>query len=132
MAITPLNSFADVQTFITQVLSQNGDLGSVGRAPHKAFWTTVTYDQFVNGNVPGVSDPNTGQPMPILVKGNSPQSNLIIALLGIGPIFGANGPIGQMPENGTPFSLDQVKSIAAWIDNGCPRIAAPVASADST
>jgi hypothetical protein len=120
MAITPLGSFAAVQQFITQVLTQNGDIGKLGGSPHGAFWNT-TYNQFVTGNVPNVDDPNTGQPMPILVNGNSAQSNLIIALLGIGPIFGGNGPIGQMPEGGTPFTLDQIKSIAAWIDNGCPQ-----------
>jgi len=121
MAITPLNSFASVQQFITQVLTQNGDMGLVAGAPHGAFWNTLPYSQFVNGNVPNVDDPNTGQPMPILVNGNSAQSNLIIALLGIGPMFGANGAIGQMPVGGTPFTLDQIKSIAAWIDNSCPQ-----------
>jgi hypothetical protein len=119
MAITPLNSYADVQQFITQVLTQNGDMGIVGGSPHRAFWTTLTYDQFVNGNVPNVLDPNSGQPLPILVKGHSAQSNLINALLGQGPIFGPGGSIVQMPENGTPFSPDQIASIAAWIDNGC-------------
>jgi hypothetical protein len=122
MTITPLNSFADVQQFINQVLSQNGEQGGVPNSPHKAFWSTLTYDQFVNGNVPGVTDPNTGNPMPILVKGNSAQSNLILALQGDGPIFGPNGAIGQMPANGPPFfSADQVSSIAAWIDKGCPQ-----------
>ena len=122
MAITPLNSFADVQNFIDQTLTQNGEQGSVPNSPHKAFWRSLTYDQFVTGSVPGVSDPNTGQPMPILVKGNSAKSNLILSLKGQGPIFGPDGPIGQMPANGPPFfTADQIASIAAWIDNGCPR-----------
>jgi hypothetical protein len=123
MAVTPLNSYADVQNFIKQVLTQNGDLGKVARAPHKDFWATMTYNQFVTGNVPNVSDPNTGKPMPVLVKGNSAQSNLIQALLGIGPTFGVNGAISQMPEGGTAFTLDQIKSIANWIDNNCPQTA---------
>ncbi len=122
MAITPLNSFAEVQQFITQILTQNGEQGGVGTSPHKAFWNTLSYDEFVNGNVPGVTDPNTGKPMPILVKGDSSRSNLIFSLLGLGPIFGSNGAIGQMPANGPPFfTCDQVLSIAAWIDNGCPK-----------
>jgi hypothetical protein len=121
MAVTPLKSFADVQSFIKKVLTDNGDLGKVARAPHKDFWATMSYTAFVTGNVPGVVDPNTNQPMPVLVKGDSTKSNLIQALLGIGPIFGVNGSISQMPEGGTAFTLDQIKSIANWIDNNCPQ-----------
>jgi hypothetical protein len=129
MAITPLNSFADVQQFITQVLTQNDEQGAVGFSPHKAFWIQLTFDQFVNGNVPHVNDPDTGQPLPILVKGNSAQSNLILALAGTGPLFGPNGSIGQMPANGPPFfTADQIASIAAWIDAGCPQFAAAATS----
>jgi hypothetical protein len=121
MAITALNSFADVQSFITQVLVQNGQQGGVGFAPHKAFWNTLTYDQFVNGNVPGVLDPATNNPIPILAKGNSAQSNLVMALKGEGPLF-ADAVFGQMPANGPPFfSDDDIAAIAAWIDNGCPQ-----------
>lgn len=121
MAITALNSFADVQSFITQVLVQNGQQGGLGFAPHKAFWNTLTYDQFVNGNVPNVPDPDTGNPIPILVQGNSAQSNLILALKGDGPLF-ADAAFGRMPANGPPFfSDDDIASIAAWIDNGCPQ-----------
>jgi hypothetical protein len=122
MAITPLNSFADVQNFITQVLTDNNEQGAIGFSPHRAFWANLTYDQFVNGNVPRVTDPSTGNPLPILVIGNSAQSNIILALSGTGPIFGPDGGIGQMPSNGPPFfTTDQVASIAAWIDAGCPQ-----------
>lgn len=122
MAVTRLNSFGDVQRFIGQVLLQNNEQGAVSFSPHKAFWSTLTYEQFVNGNVPGVTDPTTRAPMPILIKGNSAQSSLILALQGSGPIFGPDGPIGQMPANGPPFfTADQIASIAAWIDNGCPQ-----------
>jgi hypothetical protein len=122
MAITLLNSFAAVQQFITQILSQNREQGGVHVSPHKAFWNTMTYDEFVSGNVPSVSDPNSGSPLPILVKGHSAQSNLILALRGIGQLFGSDGAIGQMPADGPPyFTPDQIDSIAAWIDAGCPR-----------
>jgi hypothetical protein len=120
MAITRLNTYADVQNFIDQILTQNGEQGDVPNSPHRAFWRNMTYEQFVDGNVPGVTDPNTGQPMPILVKGNSAKSNLFLSLKGEGPLFDSNGPIGQMPANGPPFfTADQIASIAAWIDNGC-------------
>jgi hypothetical protein len=122
MALTPLNSFSDVQKFITKVLTDNGDIGSVTGAPHKAFWSDLSYDQFVNGNVPGVPDPASGKPVPILVKGNSANSNLILSLQGKGPLFDpTTGSIGQMPFQGTPFSDDQIISIANWIDAGCPE-----------
>jgi hypothetical protein len=122
MAITPLNSFADVQNFLDQVLADNNEATALSFAPHKVFWRSLTYDQFVNGNVPGVTDPATNLPMPVLVKGNSANSNLIMALQGIGATFGPDSVIGQMPANGPPFfTADQIASIAAWIDNGCPQ-----------
>jgi hypothetical protein len=110
-----------VQQFITKVLTDNAEAGGVAASPHKAFWSALTYAQFVNGNVPGVTD-DAGQPIPILVKGNSAGSNLILSLQGKGPLFDTNtGSIGQMPANGPPmFTVDQVNSIAAWIDAGCP------------
>jgi hypothetical protein len=123
IAVTPLNSFADVQNFITKVLTDNREIGDVPNSPHKAFWKTSTYDEFVNGSVPGVTDPATGQPIPILVKGNSTISNLILSLQGKGPLFDpTTGSIGQMPADGPPiFTDDQIMSIAQWIDAGCPK-----------
>jgi hypothetical protein len=121
MTVTQLDSFAAVQQFIDQVLTENNERGGVGFSPHKAFWRSLTYDQLVNGNVPGVTEPKTGQPIPILVKGDSAQSNLILALQGSGPLFSPD-EFGQMPANGPPFfSADQIASIAAWIDAGCPQ-----------
>jgi len=127
MAITLLNSFLDVQNFIDQILTQNGEQGGVPSSPHKAFWRTLTYDQFVGGNVPGNVTDQNGQPIPILVKGNSAISNLILSLQGQGPIFGPDGSIERMPANADPpggppfFTADQIASIAAWIDKGCPK-----------
>lgn len=122
-AVTTLSSFAEVQAFITQVLTQNGELGGVGGSQHGSFWTSLSYNDFVTGNVPNVTDPNTGQPVPILVKGNSATSNIILALQGVGPLFDPNnGSFGQMPANGPPmFTADQIASIAGWIDAGCPQ-----------
>ncbi|MDB5310234.1 MAG: hypothetical protein JWO38_4436 [Gemmataceae bacterium] len=120
MAITPLNHYADVQKFISSILSANGQ--SAAGAPHGTFWESLKYTDFVTGNVPNVADPNTGQPMPILIKGDSAHSNIILALQGVGPIFGPNGAYGQMPADGPPFFTDdQINSIAAWIDAGCPQ-----------
>jgi hypothetical protein len=121
LAVTTLNTFADVQNFISQVLTQNHNNTLPAQSPHKAFWMTMTYDQFVNGNVPNTTDDN-GSPIPILVKGKSAESNIIFALTGTGPLFGPND-IGIMPppNPGVAFAADQVKSIANWIDAGCPN-----------
>jgi hypothetical protein len=122
MATTSLNSFADVQSFIDQILTATSEQNGVPNSPHGAFWRNLTYAQFVTGNIPNVTDPNTGQPIPILAKGSSASSNLISSLKGVGAIFGPNGSIGQMPANGPPFFTDdQIASIAAWIDKGCPQ-----------
>jgi hypothetical protein len=122
MAVTQLNHYADVQKFITSILQANGQY-PVG-PPHKNFWETLSYTDFVNGNVPGVKDPNTNLPMPILIKGNSAKSNLILALQGAaGTVFDPDtGAFGRMPANGPPFFTDdQIKSIANWIDGNCPQ-----------
>src|SRR4051812_10055060 len=121
-----LKSYADVQAFITQILTDNGEISGVGNAPHGAFWNTLSYEDFVNGTVPNVTDqlgPPNDKLVPILVKGNSAQSNLILALRGQGLLFDLNGgSIGQMPGNGPPFFTDeQVGQIAGWIDTGCPE-----------
>lgn len=111
-----------VQQFIISILKANGQ--TAGHAPHKDFWATLSYPDFVTGPVPNVSDPVTGDPMPILVKGDSAKSNLILALRGAkGTVFDPDtGAFGQMPANGPPFFTDdQINSIAAWIDAGCPQ-----------
>jgi hypothetical protein len=115
MAIT---SFAQFKLFMDNILSQNGQSADVGHSPHDAFWDNLTYQQFVNGNVPGV-DP----PVKILIVGNSAQSNLILSLLGSGPLFDdPNTGYGRMPADGPPFfTADQIAEIAAWIDAGCPQ-----------
>ena len=118
-----LNTYADVQSFITSVLTTNNEIGGIPFSPHKAFWSTLSYNDFINGNVPGVTDPNTGAQLPILVRGDSSKSNIILALKGaVGSLFDPNtGAIGQMPSNGPPmFSDAQIGLIADWIDRGCP------------
>jgi hypothetical protein len=121
MTVTPLNSFAAVQQFMTQVVTQNNEMGELGASPHQAFWNTMTYDQFTTGDIPNVTDPSTGNPIPVLVKGNSAQSNIIMALSGTGPTFGPTGPVDQMPPSGPKFTAGQIKSIANWIDANCPQ-----------
>src|SRR5258708_5778293 len=123
-----LKSFSEVQAFLDKVLSDNGELDDTKTAsPHKDFWNRMTYEEFVRGSVPGTSgpikDPTTHQPMPILVKGDSSKSNLILALKGAaGTPFASDGAFGQMPADGPPyFTDDQIRQLAGWIDAGCPQ-----------
>jgi hypothetical protein len=113
-----VTSFNDLKTLIDSILSQNGQTADVKDAPHGAFWNNLTYQKFVQGNVPGVNPA-----VPILVAGNSAQSNIILALRGTGPLFDPNtGTFGQMPADGPPFFTQaNIDDIAAWIDAGCPE-----------
>lgn len=123
MAQTKLNSYADLQNFISSTLAANGT--DATHAPHGNFWANLTYEQFINGSVPGVTDPVSQKPLKILIPGNSKASNLILALQGApNTLFDPNnaGGFGIMPADGTaPFSADQIASIADWIDRNCPK-----------
>jgi hypothetical protein len=111
-----LTSFADVQAFLTKLVPQVGP-------PHSAFWNT-TYTNFVNGNVPNVTDPSgNGNPIPILVSGFSGQSNIIFALSGTpNTWWDPNaGIFNRMPYGGPYFSAAQIQELADWINAGCPQ-----------
>lgn len=119
-----LNNFKAVQDFITQVMEENKVEGAAPpKSPHKAFWLSMSYQDFTTGTVPGVKDPATGNPISILTVGDSKSSNLILALRGQGPLFNPNhGTFGRMPANNQqPFSDSQIDEIAGWIDHGCPE-----------
>lgn len=120
-----LNNYKEVQAFINQVMEENKVAGSPPpKSPHKAFWLTMSYEDFTTGTVPGVKDPATGNPIRILTVGDSASSNLIMALRGQGPLFDPNhGTFGRMPANNQqPFTDSQVNEIAEWIDRGCPEL----------
>ncbi|MFC0513078.1 hypothetical protein ACFFGT_02665 [Mucilaginibacter angelicae] len=119
-----LNNFKEVQAFITGVMEENKTEGAPPpKSPHKAFWQSMSYEDFTTGNVPGVKDPATGNAISILTIGDSASSNLILALRGEGPLFNPDhGAFGRMPANNqTPFSDVQIKELADWIDKGCPE-----------
>jgi hypothetical protein len=119
---TTLHSYAEFQAYIDAILDANGQLPVGG--PHRRFWGTMTYDEFVSGDVPHVSDPATGGPMKILTVGDSKSSIFVQALAGTPgtPFDPETGDFGQMPANGPPYFTDeQIAPIAAWIDAGCPR-----------
>lgn len=127
IAKQPLKSFADVQALLDGFIKRNNI--PIQNAPHGAFWKTnpttnkpVTYKDFTEGDIPNVTDPATGNPLKILKKMDSKNSNLIMALRGTkGSIFDPDtGTIGRMPPSG-PFMVDSdIDRLAAWIDANCP------------
>ena len=130
MSNGPLTNWKEVQAFL------QANSGSITSSPHGAFWNTLTYDQFVNhsannpdlgcvpdprgvaGGPPCVKDAN-GNPVQILIKGNSKDSNIILALKGLPPFDCSFFP--QMPDGGPYWTTDMVNQLAAWIDAGCPE-----------
>ncbi len=117
----PLQSYADVQKCLDTFVEENGV--PIGFSPHGAFWQTMTYEQFVQDNIPGVSDPGTGMPLKVLIIKDGDHSNLVMALRGtIGTIFDPNsGSIGRMPPSG-PFMTDNdIQRIVDWINAGAPK-----------
>ncbi|AAY91918.1 hypothetical protein D3X12_18250 [Pseudomonas protegens] len=114
-----LNTFKDVQNLLDAFVAQNNL--PISGAPHGAFWQT-SYQSFVTGNVPGIQNPETGQAVPILVKGDGAHSNLIYALSGTpGTPWGPDGDFGQMPPGGPFLPQAQIDELSAWISQGCPQ-----------
>jgi hypothetical protein len=116
-----LVSYADVQALFEKFVRDNNV--PIQFAPHGAFWRTMTYDQFINGNMPGVLDPDTGMPLKVLIVRDAQHSNIVMALRGSpGTIFDPDtGTIGRMPPSG-PFMIDDdINRLADWIDRGCPN-----------
>jgi hypothetical protein len=130
MAIGAIDSYngngLTLGAYIDGILKQNNEAGGVAGAPHSNFWDTLNHNEFTTGNVPGVKF-GPSPPYPILVVGNGANSNFVLALQGIGPLFDNNtGAFGQMPANANPpampfFTAAQVQPIIDWINNGCPN-----------
>jgi hypothetical protein len=111
----PLTSYADVQKLLDAFVQSAGV--TPANAPHGVFWHDLTYEQFVNGNVPGVSQPQTYK---ILVKGSAKDSNIIQILSGMGSAY---QNFGQMPQPNPPYpgQQDLINSLSQWINAGCPN-----------
>jgi hypothetical protein len=110
----PITSFEQFQTEISKLMA---DMGADAEfAPHGNFWTSITYDQMINGTVPGVG----GQPVKILVSGDSSQSAIIQSLRGEG-LFTPGGRFRRMPAGGPHMTDEQIDEIATWIDANCPE-----------
>jgi hypothetical protein len=110
-----LKNYAQVQAALNAFVAKAGV--TPGQAPHGAFWNSLTYDQFINGNIPGVQP----GPWKILVVGDSKNSNIIQILSGTGDAY---NDFGQMPQPNPPYEPEQttlIGELAAWIDAKCPN-----------
>jgi hypothetical protein len=123
-----ITSYEDVQSVLNAFYQTAGV--SPATAPHHIFWQSLTYEQFVTGDVPNVGK-EYGGPYKILVKGNSAASNIINALEGTpgGPFDPTTGIVGQMPQPNPPYQAavppqsDLIAGLKGWIDKGCPQFA---------
>jgi len=115
-----LKSYADVQALLNSFMKKNN--GPIEFSPHGAFWNDMSYRQFIEGNLPEVTDRANGKPLKILIVGNARESNIIMALRGAkGSMFDREtGSIGRMPPTGPYMSEHEIIRLADWIDRGCP------------
>jgi hypothetical protein len=114
-----LTNYAEVQAALNTFVTEAGV--SPGLAPHHTFWNTMTYQQFITGNVPGVP----GGPWKILEVGHSKNSNIIQILSGYGKAY---DNFGQMPRPSPPYEPEQatlITELSAWIDGGCKNNSEP-------
>jgi hypothetical protein len=118
---SPIRSYQDVQKLLDDFVADNNV--PIFFSPHGAFWRNMTRAQFIEGNIPNVSDPLTSKPLKILVVGNAEQSNLIMSLRGApDTIFDPDtGSIGRMPPSGPFMPTNDIERLANWINAGAPE-----------
>ena len=58
MAVT---NFQQLKEFVNSVLTQNNQIGAVAGSPHRAFWSSLSYQQFTTGKLPAsIASPDFG------------------------------------------------------------------------
>lgn len=134
--------FETVQSYLSGLAAK----GVINSSPHKAFWksrlvdgvpTPVTYEDFINGNVPNKN--YHGLPIPILWKEAPMLSPLFLILrekefAGI-PQMIPNGPNGtHLTDTGMTITLADGTTVAGakvladletWLKNGFPKLPQP-------
>ena len=104
-------NFSTVQTILDDFVKENNI--PIAGAPHGTFWRRGSsedeqYQAFITGDaIPGFK---------IMVKGDSKNSNVILALSGRAPFDGSKLP--QMPPGGPYLEETDIQTIADWIDAG--------------
>jgi hypothetical protein len=123
MAGVSITSFADVQNALDNYVGPPNNF-PVGGAPHGVFWHHGdTEDDKYQFFITDVAIPHSN--FKILIVGDGPNSNIILALNGQPP-FGNFPP--RMPVGGPPW-LDQptIDAISDWITAGAKQFADPAA-----
>jgi hypothetical protein len=111
-----IETFAQVQAALDNFVGPPNNY-PVAQAPHGVMWHNgATQDEQYKNFVGGYAIPTYA----ILIPGNGPGSNIILALNGQAPFDGSVFP--RMPVGGPPW-LDQptIDAISAWITNGAKQ-----------
>lgn len=106
-----VNSYRDLLKLLDDFVTSH-DIDVIG-SRHGSFWSDLSYEQFVRGDVPNV--PNVR----ILVPGNSDQSNLVRILRG--PLTINGRTYRRMPAGGPYLTDELIAAVADWIDRNCPN-----------
>ena len=112
-----LDSYEEVQKLLSDFVSAAGV--NIARARHHAFWATMTYEDFITKDVPGVSPK-----FKILEVGKPEHSTIVQILEGKGM---AADYFGQMPRPNPPYDSsapsqeDVTAALSDWIKRGCPH-----------
>jgi hypothetical protein len=97
-------TFLEVQKWLDEAVG--GPSADVGT--HGPFWRGKTRDEFVGMQIYGRR---------LIVLGNGPASNLVVALRGLDPFDGTTYP--QMPAGMDPMPSERIDKIERWITDGC-------------
>jgi len=115
-----LNSYAEVQNLLNDYIKKFAV--PIAATPYGAFWNKMSYNEFIEGNIPGVLS-REGKPLRILVVSKPEESNLIQALRGTkGTDFDPiDGVVGRLPMTGPFMNEADIDQLADWIKRGCPN-----------
>ena len=109
--MSTLNNYADVQQALNDFCRNVGVDPTA--APHGAFWNTMSYTDFINGDIPNFEG------VKVLIIGDAENSNIIQILKGIGEQAGNYGPMPPgVPDN---QKTGIISSLSDWIVRKCPN-----------
>jgi hypothetical protein len=96
--------YADILNYLTAIM--NKETNPIGDSPHGEWWSSLSHDEFVNGQVPNLG-------VPIMDSSNPLQSNFYVILTNTNGLQDQGFP--QMPDGG-PYITDA--NYTATLPNG--------------